>query len=77
MSSPKIDEKSNDWLCPPLKGLLPPYELKPPAPKPVTSDSDGFYRVVVGSYKDKDNAIKQQEKLKKAGFDSFLDFYKK
>ena len=51
--------------------------ITPEAPKPVTNDSDGFYRVVVGSYKDKNNAISQQEKLKKAGFDSFLDFYKK
>lgn len=51
--------------------------VTPTQAKPVTNDSDGFYRVVVGSYKDKDNAIIQQEKLKKAGFDSFLDFYKK
>ena len=43
-----------------------------PTPKPATK---GFYRVVVGSYKDKDNAIKQQEKLKKAGFNSFLAYY--
>lgn len=53
---------------------------KPSTPKetkPLTSDSSGFYRVVVGSYKDKANAIAQQEKLKKAGFESFLDFYNK
>lgn len=51
--------------------------VAPTTPKPPKNDSDGFYRVVVGSYKEKANAIKQQEKLKKAGFESFLDFYKK
>lgn len=40
-------------------------------PTPV---KDGKYRVVVGSYAIKDNAIAVQEKLKKAGFDSFLVF---
>ncbi|WP_322388434.1 SPOR domain-containing protein, partial [Clostridium perfringens] len=30
------------------------------------------YRVVCGTFANKDNAIEQQEKLKKAGFDSFL-----
>ena len=49
------------------------YRLKAkpkPAPKPA-----GYYRVIVGSYKDKNNAIAQQNKLKKAGFDSFLSYY--
>lgn len=36
-----------------------------------------YYRVVVGSYKDKSNAVAQQDKLKKAGFDSFLEAFKK
>lgn len=31
-----------------------------------------YYRVVCGSYKDKNEAIKQQDKLKAKGFDSFL-----
>ena len=39
--------------------------------------SDIFYRVIVGSYKDKTNAIAQQNKLREAGFDSFLEAYKK
>lgn len=50
---------------------------KKPTPKPVQTKNDGFYRVVVGSYKDKKNAEEQQEKLKKAGFDSFLSYYEK
>lgn len=31
-----------------------------------------FYRVVTGSYSDRDNAIVEQNKLKKIGYDSFL-----
>lgn len=43
----------------------------------VSSSGDLYYRVIVGSYKDKNNAVKQQNKLKASGFDSFLEaFYK-
>lgn len=42
-----------------------------------SSKGDLYYRVIVGSYKDKNNAIAQQDKLKKAGFDSFLEAYYK
>lgn len=35
-------------------------------------DKEIFYRVVAGSYQKKDNAEKQLEKLKQAGFDGFL-----
>ena len=41
-----------------------------------TTTSNGVYRVVVGSYKDKNNAISIQNKLKKDGSDSFLIFEK-
>jgi N-acetylmuramoyl-L-alanine amidase len=41
-----------------------------------TTTSNGVYRVVVGSYKDKNNAISIQNKLKKDGYDSFLIFEK-
>lgn len=37
-----------------------------------TSPAGVKYRVVCGTYADKSNAVKQQEALKKAGFDSFL-----
>lgn len=45
--------------------------------KPVetTPSNNIYYRVCVGSYKDKANAIKQQENLKEKGFDSFLVAY--
>lgn len=36
-----------------------------------------FYRVVTGSFKDKKNAEKRLEELKRKGFDSFIDVYKK
>lgn len=36
-------------------------------------DDDTYFRVICGSYKDRSNAIKQQNKLKAAGFDSFLE----
>jgi len=46
------------------------------APKP--SDKSGtFYRVVTGSFKDKTNATKRVNELKKLGYDSFIDPYKK
>ena len=50
---------------------------KKPKPKPTAPKNDGFYRVVVGSFKDRKNAEEQQEKLKKAGFNSFLSYYEK
>lgn len=31
-----------------------------------------FIRVVTGSYSDRDNAIAEQDKLKKLGYDAFL-----
>lgn len=35
-----------------------------------------YFRVVVGSYRERANANRIQDKLKKAGFDSFLTIYK-
>lgn len=44
--------------------------------EPVKNNPDGFYRVIVGSYKDRQNAINAQNNLKQKGFDSFLEFKK-
>ena len=44
--------------------------------KPVVVNVSGKYRVVCGSYSSKDNAIAMQDKLKAAGFSSFLIFEK-
>lgn len=62
-----------------LDAVMKEYNIKkkPNKPKSSTSNKDGFYRVVVGSYKDKSNAEKQQNKLKSKGFDSFLAYYDK
>lgn len=40
-------------------------------------DSDVFYRVVTGSFKNRDNAEQRMIELKRKGFDSFLDVYRK
>ena len=50
-------------------------EEKKSTQKPSVNTGKGFYRVVVGSYKDKKNAEAQQKKLKAKGFDSFLAYY--
>lgn len=42
-----------------------------------TLDDDTYFRVICGSYKNRSNAIKQQNKLKESGFDSFLEIYNK
>ena len=51
-------------------------EVKKEPETPVI-DSNIYYRVVVGSYKDKKNAEEMVEKLKKDGYDSFIAIYKK
>lgn len=45
--------------------------------KPVQANSDGFYRVVTGSFKDKATALKRVRELEKVGFESFIDYFKK
>lgn len=65
-----------------VRGLVAYYGLKkkvikpPETTKPV-SDSDTFYRVVAGSFNSRILADMQAEALKKAGFTSFVDVYKK
>ena len=39
-----------------------------------TNDKKGFYRVIAGSYQDKQNAINMQELLKSKGIPSFLEY---
>lgn len=55
-----------------FKGITGTEYVPPAPPKPTTSPAGVKYRVVCGTYADKSNAVKQQEALKKAGFDSFL-----
>lgn len=54
--------------------------LETPAPKPapvVPEGTEGFYRVITGSYKNKANAEKQVEELKGKGVNSFIAYYEK
>ncbi len=48
---------------------------KKPKPKPTPPKNDGFYRVVVGSYREKENAERRVKELEKAGFESFIAYY--
>ncbi len=48
-----------------------------PAPAPAPSGSSGYYRVVCGSFQNRNEAVERQNALKKAGFDSFLAYYEK
>lgn len=57
-----------------LKTLNIPYKEEVKIPEKIDT---GFYRVVVGSYKNKDLAIKKQEELKAKNEESFLVFYEK
>lgn len=57
-----------------LKKKPAPKPAPAPAPKP---NSNTFYRVVTGSFTSKANANSRASELKKKGFDSFLDAFKK
>lgn len=61
------------------EGLATYFKLKKKTqPKTATSKSNvTYYRVVTGSFSDRKNAEARVEELKKAGFDSFIDVYKK
>jgi N-acetylmuramoyl-L-alanine amidase len=65
-----------------VNGLVKAFGLKPksqpkPAPKQNNTSGKTFYRVVTGSFADRKNAEKRVMELKKSGFDSFIDVYKK
>jgi len=67
-----------------LNFLVEAFNLqKKPVVVPVVVKKDtvlpegSFFRVVVGSYQSRNNATEVQNKLKEAGFDSFLTIYKK
>lgn len=62
-----------------VNGIVKLFNLKKKktASKPSTNKSETFYRVVAGSFKDRKNAEDQVKKLKKKGFNSFIDVYKK
>ena len=51
--------------------------MSAPAPTPAPSNPTGYYRVVCGSFQNKNEAAERQAELKAAGFDSFLAYYEK
>ena len=54
------------------------YTAPAPAAAPAAAQkSNTYFRVCVGSFNSRENAVAQQEKLKKAGFDSFLVAFEK
>ena len=54
------------------------YSAPVSTPSPAPSGTTTYYRVCVGSFQNRENAVAQQEKLKKAGFDvSFLITFEK
>lgn len=77
-----FDSKLNDIVEAIVQGVCeymyitykPPY-VAPSQPTTPPTESSTFFRVVVGSYNSRENAVAQQEKLKQAGFDSFLVAY--
>lgn len=62
-----------------VNGLVKLFNLKKKktTSKPSTNKGETFYRVVAGSFKDRKNADEQVKKLKKDGYDVFIDVYKK
>lgn len=58
------------------KAPAPPAPPAPPA-QPTPPATETMFRVVCGTYNSRENAVALQEKLKKAGFDSFLVAYSK
>ena len=55
--------------------LVEHYKLKKKSAAKLSTKDGQYFRVIAGSYQSRSNAEAQQEKLKKAGFDSFLAIY--
>ncbi|RLP98517.1 N-acetylmuramoyl-L-alanine amidase [Geobacillus stearothermophilus] len=62
--------KAHGW-----KPKAKPTSAANPAPK-ASAGEKVFYRVVAGSFADRENAEKRVRELKEKGFDSFIDVYK-
>ena len=59
------------------KGIASYLGLNSKVPKTNQRDSDTIYRVITGSFSNRKNAEKRVNDLKKKGFNSFIDIYKK
>src|SRR5699024_6018674 len=61
-----------------VNGIVKIYNLKKKKSESKPSNKgETFYRVVTGSFKNRKNANDQVKKLKKQGYDVFIDVYKK
>ena len=62
-----------------VNGIVKLFNLKKKktSSKPSTNKGETFYRVVAGSFKNRKNADDQVKKLKKQGYDVFIDVFKK
>ena len=60
-----------------VNGLVEAFNLKKKKKKNNKTDSNKYYRVITGSFKDSKNADDRVKHLKSKGFDSFIDIYKK
>lgn len=60
-----------------LKDLLKTEDPGPPPEPEKPKESELYYRVVAGSFKDRNNAEVRVDELKKAGFDSFITTFRK
>jgi|SRR5699024_3366611 len=62
-----------------VNGIVKLFNLKKKktSSKPSTNKGETFYRVISGSFKNRKNADDQVKKLKKQGYDVFIDVFKK
>jgi len=70
----KSDENLKRLAIATAEGIAKALKLKK---KTSTDTKTGYYQVVTGSFEEKANAEKRVEELKKAGFDSFIEYEEK
>ena len=77
-----LKNNQNDLVEATLKGICKYFNIKYQEPKKETVKSDSiasntYYRVVAGSYTNRENADKLASDLKSKGYPAFVDIYKK
>ncbi len=72
----KKDTYLNDVAQGHVNGIVKAFDLKKKVVT-ATPTGDTFYRVVTGSFSDRENAENRMKELEEKGFKSFIDIYKK
>ena len=74
-----LKNNQNELVEATLKGICKYFNIKYQEPKKeaVKSDSNTYYRVIAGSYTNRENADKLVSDLKSKGYPAFIDIYKK